>query len=181
MSFHGALLCCHYSPVPGNCLGANGQVPNLSQPLPTARGRILANRVTKTEQTNYELIVSQYLLDETPIEEIHRIRREISDRFGGDIAAISADADRRARASGRPIWQPKMTNRTMQQSGDADTTSNGQSTTVRQLGRQLKHQWLFLNQIDSATSVRRLVGIYVEQHDTVVPHFASQGQTIQSI
>ena len=62
---------------------------------------------------------------ETPIEEIHRIRREISDRFGGDIAAIAADADRRARASGRPIWQPKTTNRTMQQSGDADTSSNG--------------------------------------------------------
>ncbi len=47
---------------------------------------------------------------ETPIEEIHRIRREISDRFGGDIAAIAADADRRAQASGRPIWQAKTTN-----------------------------------------------------------------------
>jgi hypothetical protein len=46
---------------------------------------------------------------ETPIEEIHRIRREISDRFGGDIAAIAADADRRAQASGRPIWQSKTT------------------------------------------------------------------------
>lgn len=33
---------------------------------------------------------------ETPMEEIHRMRREISDRFGGDIAAIAADADRRA-------------------------------------------------------------------------------------
>jgi hypothetical protein len=48
---------------------------------------------------------------ETPIEEIHRIRREISDRFGGDIAAIAADADRRAQASGRPIWQSKTTNK----------------------------------------------------------------------
>ena len=67
---------------------------------------------------------------ETPIEEIHRIRREIPDRFGGDIAAIAADADRRARASGRPIWQPKTTNRTMQQSGDADTSSNGLSSPV---------------------------------------------------
>ncbi|MFM7973840.1 MAG: transposase, partial [Pirellula sp.] len=43
--------------------------------------------------------------------------------------------------------------------------------------RQLKHQWLFLNELDSATSVRRLVGFYVEQHNTVVPHFAFQGQT----
>jgi len=31
--------------------------------------------VTKTERTNYELVVSQYVLDDTPIEEIHRIRR----------------------------------------------------------------------------------------------------------
>lgn len=37
-----------------------------------------------------------------PIEEIHRIRREISDRFEGDIGAIAADAARRARESGRP-------------------------------------------------------------------------------
>jgi len=42
--------------------------------------------------------------------------------------------------------------------------------------RQLKHQWLFLNELDSATWVRKLVGFYVEQHNTVVPHFAFQGQ-----
>ena len=47
---------------------------------------------------------------ETPIEEIHRTRREISDRFGGDIAAIAADAAKRAAESGRPIWKPKSTN-----------------------------------------------------------------------
>jgi hypothetical protein len=29
----------------------------------------------------------QNLRAETPIEEIHRLRREISDRFAGDIAA----------------------------------------------------------------------------------------------
>jgi hypothetical protein len=43
---------------------------------------------------------------ESPIDEIHRIRREISDRFGGDIAAIAEDAARRQAASSRPIWQP---------------------------------------------------------------------------
>ena len=53
---------------------------------------------------------------ETPIEEIHRIRREISDRFGGDIDAIAADAERRAQASGQPIWQGKTANQTMQRS-----------------------------------------------------------------
>jgi hypothetical protein len=65
---------------------------------------------------------------ETPIEEIHRIRREISDRFGGDIAAIAADADRRAQASGRPIWQGKTTNQTMQRSGGGDVSDNSEST-----------------------------------------------------
>ena len=65
---------------------------------------------------------------ETPIEEIHRIRREISDRFGGEIAAIAADADRRAHASGRPIWQGKTTNQTMQRSGGGDVSGNGEST-----------------------------------------------------
>ena len=43
--------------------------------------------------------------------------------------------------------------------------------------RQLKHQWLFLNELDSATSVRKLIAIYVKQHKSVVPHFAFQGQT----
>jgi len=40
------------------------------------------------------------------IEELHRIRREISDRFGGDIAAIAKDAADRLARSGRPIWKP---------------------------------------------------------------------------
>ncbi len=43
---------------------------------------------------------------ETPIEEIHRIRREISERFRGDIVAIAEDAARRQAASKRPIWKP---------------------------------------------------------------------------
>lgn len=64
---------------------------------------------------------------ETPIEEIHRIRREISDRFGGDLAAIAADADRRAQESGRPIWQGNTTNQTMQRSG-GDVSANDESS-----------------------------------------------------
>ena len=41
------------------------------------------------------------------IDEIHRTRREMSDRFGGDFVAMLDDARRRQAASGRPIWQPK--------------------------------------------------------------------------
>ncbi len=43
--------------------------------------------------------------------------------------------------------------------------------------RQLKHHWLYLNELDSANSVRKFVTFYVEQHNSVVPHFAFQGQT----
>ena len=41
------------------------------------------------------------------IEKLHEIRREISDRFGGDVFAIAKDAARRQAASNRPVWQPK--------------------------------------------------------------------------
>ena len=40
------------------------------------------------------------------VDEIHAVRREISDRFGGDVRAIAADANARMRASGCPIWEP---------------------------------------------------------------------------
>lgn len=45
--------------------------------------------------------------NDSPIDEIHRLRRDISDRFGGDIVAIAEDAARRQAASNRPVWQPK--------------------------------------------------------------------------
>jgi hypothetical protein len=48
---------------------------------------------------------------ETPIDEIHRIRKEIAERFGGNLAAIAEDAAIRLAASGRPIWRPKTSNR----------------------------------------------------------------------
>jgi len=50
--------------------------------------------------------MTQKTTDST-IDEIHRTRREISDRFGGDIFAIAEDAARRQAASNRPVWTPK--------------------------------------------------------------------------
>lgn len=44
---------------------------------------------------------------ESLIDEIHRTRREISDRFGGDVFAIAEDAARRQAESNRPMWKPK--------------------------------------------------------------------------
>ena len=65
---------------------------------------------------------------ESPIDEIHRIRREISDRFGGDISAIADDAAQRQAASGRPVWQPKSTNKTMPPSGATQVPDNTENS-----------------------------------------------------
>lgn len=55
------------------------------------------------------------------IDEIHRTRREMSDRFGGDYLAMLDDAKRRQKASGRLIWQPKHN----KQIDEADRQSSG--------------------------------------------------------
>jgi hypothetical protein len=49
----------------------------------------------------------QKLKTDSVIAEIHRARREISERFNRDLVAIAEDAARRQAASDRPIWQPK--------------------------------------------------------------------------
>jgi putative transposase len=43
--------------------------------------------------------------------------------------------------------------------------------------RSLKHQWLYLNSLDSIERLRALVEFYVEQHNTQMPHAAFSGQT----
>ena len=43
--------------------------------------------------------------------------------------------------------------------------------------RSLKHNWLLLHALDSATRVRSLVEFYVAEHNTKIPHAAFQGQT----
>jgi hypothetical protein len=43
--------------------------------------------------------------------------------------------------------------------------------------RTLKHQGLFLNELDSVRSLRRLVDYYVAEYNTQLPHSAFHGQT----
>jgi len=43
--------------------------------------------------------------------------------------------------------------------------------------RVLKHQWLFLNTLDTVSAVERLVAFYVQEHNTRLPHSAFHGQT----
>ena len=40
------------------------------------------------------------------LDEIHRTRRDISERFGGDLHAILADARKRQASGDRALWSP---------------------------------------------------------------------------
>jgi hypothetical protein len=61
---------------------------------------------------------------DTVIEEIHRTRRRMAEKFGGQIAAILDDARRRQAASGRPVWQRTSSNRVMQASGGSKAANS---------------------------------------------------------
>lgn len=43
--------------------------------------------------------------------------------------------------------------------------------------RSLKHQWLYLNSLDSIERLRVLVEFFVEKHNAQMPHAAFHGQT----
>src|SRR5262249_35573651 len=43
--------------------------------------------------------------------------------------------------------------------------------------RSLKHQWLYLNSLDSVERVRKLVEFFVSEHNTKMPHAAFNGHT----
>ena len=101
-----------------------------SQVVMAAR-QLLTNRWWDEERGNYELVASQYIPrkkwwmmiqkksnSDTTIEEIHRNRQRMADKFGGDIAAILEDARKRQAASGRPVWQGPSSNKRLQLTGD---------------------------------------------------------------
>ena len=43
--------------------------------------------------------------------------------------------------------------------------------------RSLRHQWLYLHELDSMNTLRSLVDFYVTQHNNVMPHAAFNGAT----
>jgi len=43
--------------------------------------------------------------------------------------------------------------------------------------RELKHEWLYLNTLDSAKTVENLVAFSVQKHNARLPHAAFRGQT----
>ena len=48
------------------------------------------------------------------IEDIHRTRRRIAERFGGNLLAMIEDARTRQKSSGHPMWQPHASNHAVQ-------------------------------------------------------------------
>jgi putative transposase len=43
--------------------------------------------------------------------------------------------------------------------------------------RTLKHQWLYLNTLDTVRTLKKLVAFYVDEHNSRLPHSAFRGQT----
>ena len=59
----------------------------------------------------------------------------------------------------------------------AQTEITFSNSLIESWWRVLKHQWLFLNSLDTVATVRKLVEFYVEQHNSQLPHSAFRGQT----
>ena len=84
----------------------------------------------------------------------------------GDAASPSPAALslRKGGASARPLPAP-------------DSRQGDDGYCVVTSWRSLKHQWLYLNPLESLQDVRRLVAFYVDSHNGEMPHSAFQGQT----
>ena len=59
----------------------------------------------------------------------------------------------------------------------AQTEMTFSNSMIESWWRVLKHQWLFLNTLDTVRSVEKLVAFYVQEHNTRLPHSAFRGQT----
>jgi len=59
----------------------------------------------------------------------------------------------------------------------AQTEITFSNSMIESWWRGLKHQWLFLNTLDSVRTVEKLVAFYVQEHNSRLPHSAFRGQT----
>ena len=59
----------------------------------------------------------------------------------------------------------------------AMTEINFSNSMIEAWWRCLKHNWLFLNPLDTVARLRKLVAFYVGEHNSRLPHSAFCGQT----
>jgi len=59
----------------------------------------------------------------------------------------------------------------------AQTDISFSNSLIESWWRALKHQWLFLNTLDTVSRLEKLVSFYVGEHNTRLPHSAFCGQT----
>jgi transposase InsO family protein len=59
----------------------------------------------------------------------------------------------------------------------AQTEISFSNSMIESFWKSIKHQWLYLNTLDSVSTVRSLVSFYVAEHNTKLPHSAFKGQT----
>jgi hypothetical protein len=59
----------------------------------------------------------------------------------------------------------------------AQTDISFSNSLIESWWRALKHQWLFLNSLDTVSKLDKLVAFYVDEHNTRLPHSAFRGQT----
>jgi hypothetical protein len=63
---------------------------------------------------------------------------------------------------------------------DQNTIAESNSM-IEAFWKLLRHNFLYLHNLDAMATVRRLVSFYVEQHNTVMPHHALNGRTPQEV
>lgn len=59
----------------------------------------------------------------------------------------------------------------------AQTEITFSNSIIESWWRVLKHQWLFLNKLDTVRNVEKLVAFYVQEHNSRLPHSTFRGQT----
>ena len=59
----------------------------------------------------------------------------------------------------------------------AQTDISFSNSLIESWWRGLKHQWLFLNTLDTVSRLEKLVAFYVEEHNARLPHSAFRGPT----
>jgi putative transposase len=59
----------------------------------------------------------------------------------------------------------------------AQVTVQFSNSMIEAFWKQLRHQWLYLHQLDSIAAVRRLVTEYIADHNTIIPREQLGGRT----